>query len=71
MFCSAVWHCLIPADTKRENTYHLSLMYGAGGRGCQNGEGGPVGWGVARSPPIKRDGGGLMTAEADGESHLP
>lgn len=22
-------------------------------------------------PPIKRDGDGLMTAEADGESHLP
>lgn len=39
MFCSAVWHCLILADTKRENTYHLRLMYRAGGKGCQNGEG--------------------------------
>lgn len=71
MFCSAVWHCLIPGDTKRGNTYHLGLMYGAGGRGCQNGEEGPGGWGAAGLPPIKRDGDELMTAEADGESHLP
>lgn len=78
MFCSAVWHCLILADTKRENTYHLGLMYRAGGWGCQNGEEGPGGWsGVGgggwwgEPPPIKRDGDGLMTAAADGESHLP
>lgn len=70
MFCSAVWHCLILADTKRENTYHLRLMYRAGGRGCQNGEEGPRGWGVGVRPN-KRDGDGLMTAEADGGSHLP
>lgn len=36
MFCSAVCHCLIVADTKRENTYHLRLMYRVGGKGCQN-----------------------------------
>lgn len=73
MFCSAVWHCLILADTKRENTYHLRLMYRAGGRGCQNGEEGPGGWRGGGVPPssIKPDGDGLMTAEADGESHLP
>lgn len=29
------------------------------------------GMGVVGVPPIKRDGDGLMTAEADGESHLP
>lgn len=53
MFCSAVWHCLILADTKRENTYHLRVMYGAGGRGCQTSEEGPGEWGVARVPPDK------------------
>lgn len=71
MFCSAVWHCLIQADTKRENTYHLRLMYGAGGRGCPNAEEGPGGCGVEGVPLVKHDGDGLMTAEADGESHLP
>lgn len=72
MFCSAVSHCLILADTKRENTYHLKLMYRAGGRGCQSGEEDPTRWGVVGvPPPIKRDGDGLMTAKADGETHLP
>lgn len=71
MFCSAVLHCLIAADTKRENTYHLKLMYRAGGRGCQSAEEDPARWGWLVPPPDKkRNGDGLMTAEADGESHL-
>ena len=68
MFCSVVWHCLIPACTKRHNTYHLRLMYRAGGRGCQSAEEGPGGWGVVELPLIKRDGDGLMTLEADGRA---
>lgn len=63
MFCSAVWHCLILADTKRENTYHLRLMYRARGKGCQNGEEG--------GGPSDKAWDGLMTVEADGERHLP
>lgn len=75
MFCSVGWHCLIPACTKSPSTYHLRLMYGAGGRGCQSGEEGPGGCmvvvvgGRSQHLLIKRD--GLMTVEADGESHLP
>lgn len=54
---------------------HLSSQayvgYWAGGRGCQNGEEGSRRVGVVEVPRIKRDGDGLMAAEADGESHLP
>lgn len=73
MFCSAVWHCLIPASTKRGNTYHLGLMYRARGQGLSEWWRGSVrvGGGGEKKKKQKRDGDGLMTVEADGERHLP
>ena len=74
MFCSAVWHCLIPGRHKEgEHLSSQTYVWSRGGRGCQNGEEGPGGR-VRRGvgfPLIKRDGDELMTVEADGESHLP
>lgn len=72
MFCSSVWHCLILADTKSVNTYHLRLMYrdqGAGGvRGLKRvwDASGALEVGVPFDKKLDED--GLMTEEADGES---
>lgn len=74
IFGSAVWHCLIQADTERGG--HLSsrgLRIEQGARVVRMDKKGGVGiGGVQRvGSAFDKTQDGLMTLKADGESHLP